>query len=47
MSQKKLAELLKIDKSTVSKWESGKLYPQVTWIYKIADVLGVNPKDLI
>lgn len=47
ISQKKLAEQLSISKSMLSRWENGKLYPQVIWIYEIADKLKVNPKELI
>lgn len=47
VSQKKLAEMLSVSKSIVSKWENGRVYPQVRWVYEIADKLGVNPKDLV
>lgn len=47
ISQKKLAEMLSVSKSIISKWENGKIYPQVRWVYEIADKLNVNPKDLL
>ena len=47
ISQKELAERLSVSKSIISKWENGKVYPQVRWIYVIADELEVNPRDLI
>jgi transcriptional regulator with XRE-family HTH domain len=47
VSQDKLAEMLLISKSLISRWENGKVYPQVRWIYEIAEKLGVNPEDLI
>ena len=47
ISQKELAEKLSVSKSIISKWENGKVYPQVRWVYEIADKLKVNPKDLI
>ena len=47
ISQDKVAKMLLVSKSIISRWESGKVYPQVRWVYEIADKLGVNPKDLI
>ncbi len=47
VTQDKLARMLVVSKSIISKWENGKIYPQVRWVYEIADKLGVNPKDLI
>lgn len=47
ISQKELAERLSVSKSIISKWENGKVYPQVRWVYEIADELKVNPRDLI
>lgn len=47
VSQKNLAEMLSINKCMISKWENGKVYPQVRWIYEIAEKLKVDPKDLV
>lgn len=47
LTQQALAEMILISHQTISKWELGKLYPQVIWVYKIADVLRVNPERLI
>lgn len=47
LTQKALAEMLAISHQSVSKWELGIAYPQVIWLYRIADVLGVNPSKLV
>lgn len=47
VSQRKLAEMLSIDESNISKWEHNKISPQVAWVYKIAEKLDVNPSTLV
>lgn len=47
MSQEDLARNIHICRESVSKWETGKVSPQVKWVYEIAEVLRVNPTDLI
>lgn len=47
VSQRKLAQMLSIDESNISKWEHNKISPQVAWVYKIAEILEVNPSMLI
>lgn len=47
ISEKDLAQMLAISKSIISRWETGKVYPQVIWVYQIADKLNVNPTELI
>ena len=45
ISQDKLAKMLLVSKSIISRWESGKVYPQVRWVYEIAKILKVNPTE--
>lgn len=47
MTQQELADRILICNQSISKWETGTVSPQVKWLYAIADVLEVNPKDLI
>lgn len=47
ITQKELAKEIYVCHQSISKWESGKITPQVKWIYIIAKVLKVNPKDLV
>ena len=47
LTQKALADMLAISHQAISKWELGSAYPQVIWVYRIADVLRVNPERLI
>ena len=42
MSQQDLTKKMYVDKSTVSRWESGHRLPGAAMIYKLADVLGVD-----
>lgn len=46
-TQEALANAIMVCHQSVSKWETGEVMPQVKWIYKIADALEVNPKELI
>jgi DNA-binding XRE family transcriptional regulator len=47
MTQKELAEKLDLDASTVCLWETGRNNPSVKTLLCIAEVLGVQPGDLI
>lgn len=47
ITQQELADRILICNQSISKWETGVVSPQVKWVYAIANVLGVNPKDLI
>lgn len=47
LTQEALANAINVCHQSVSKWETGEAMPQVKWIYRIADVLKVNPKDLV
>lgn len=47
MTQQDLAEKLSVSDKTVSKWETGKGYPDITLIEPIAETLGVTVTELI
>lgn len=47
LTQQALADMIAISHQSISKWELGITYPQVIWVYRIADVLRVNPERLI
>ena len=47
LKQKELADLLYVTESAVSKWETGKSYPDITMIPSICKVLDVTEKELI
>lgn len=46
-TQKQLAEQLHISPKTVSKWETGKGFPDVSLLAELAEVLGVSEKILL
>lgn len=47
MTQKFLADKLGIVPKTVSKWETGNGFPDVSMIARLADILGVNERSLL
>ena len=47
MTQKELAEKLRVTDKAVSKWERGKGYPEITLLPLIADVLGITASELL
>ena len=47
MTQKELAEKLRVTDKAVSKWERGKGYPEITLLPLIADVLGISAGELL
>lgn len=47
LKQRELADLLYVSESAVSKWETGKSYPDITMIPNICRTLGVTEKELI
>ena len=47
VSQQQLAELLFIDRSTVSKWESGDRMPDAAMIARLSGVLGADVAELL
>lgn len=46
LTQLALAEKLGVSDKTVSKWETGKGYPDITLVEEIAEVLGVSVSEL-
>ena len=47
ITQVQLAEKLGVSDKTVSKWETGKGYPDITLLEPIADTLRVSVAELI
>ena len=47
MTQLQLAERLGVSDKTISKWETGKGYPDITLLEPIADAFSVSVTDLI
>lgn len=47
MTQLQLAEILGVSDKTVSKWETGKGYPDITLLEPIADAFSVSVTELI
>lgn len=46
-TQKQLAEKLNISDKTVSKWECGNGFPEVSMLLPLCDELGINVNDLL
>ena len=47
LTQSALAEVLQVSDKTVSKWETGKGYPDITLVEPIAKALGVSVIELL
>lgn len=47
ISQQQIADKLNIDRSTISKWETGDFDPTVGNVISIANLLGVTVADLV
>lgn len=47
MTQKELAEVLGVDKSTVTKWEVGSSLPRTQLLTKIASLFGCTIDELL
>jgi transcriptional regulator with XRE-family HTH domain len=47
MTQQKLADLLNVSDKAVSKWETGKGYPDITLIEPLAKALGLSVVELL
>jgi transcriptional regulator with XRE-family HTH domain len=46
-TQAQLARELHIGRENICRWESGKVSPQVRWVYEIAKALKVNPSEFL
>lgn len=47
LTQNQLADILKVSDKTVSKWETGKGYPDITLIEPIAQALSISTIELL
>ena len=47
MTQKQVADILGIEAKTVSKWETGRGFPDVSYVSELADIFGVSEKILL
>lgn len=47
LSQEELADLVGVDQSTISHWESGHHSPDVMQIMRLLEVLGASTTDII
>ena len=47
MTQRELAEKLCVSDKTISKWETGKGYPDITLLEPIAEAFGISVTELI
>ena len=47
MTQTQLAEILSVSDKAVSKWETGKGYPDITLVQPIAEALGISVIELL
>ena len=47
MTQKEVADILGIVPKTVSKWETGRGFPDVSTVSALADILGVSEKTIL
>ena len=47
MTQKQVAEKLGILPKTVSKWETGHGFPNVSMVSELAEILGVSEKTIL
>ncbi|MBQ3276281.1 MAG: helix-turn-helix domain-containing protein [Oscillospiraceae bacterium] len=47
LSQSRLAEILGVSDKAVSKWETGRGYPDITLIEPLADALGISVIELL
>lgn len=47
ISQNKLAELSKVNQTTITRWESGEMSPSIDNVNDVANALGVSVADLL
>lgn len=46
ITQSKLAEMLKVDRSSIAKWETGEAFPRADKLPQLAKILGCTIDDL-
>lgn len=46
LTQKQLSEKINVDRTTISKWESGENNPRMNMILKLAKILNCNISEL-
>ncbi|MGM9945666.1 MAG: helix-turn-helix domain-containing protein [Lysinibacillus sp.] len=46
-TQKQLAELMNLSDRTISKWERGQGYPDISLLQELSSLLGVNIEDIL
>jgi len=47
LKQKKLAEILEVNYTTISRWEKGEREPRIGDVQKLADALDISVSDLL
>lgn len=47
MTQKQIADMLKISPKTVSKWERGRGFPDISYVSELAEILGVSTDSML
>lgn len=47
MNQSDLAKKLNLSRTTITKWETGKTYPRIQMLLKIAKILKYTVQDLL
>ena len=47
LTQKQLADAMNISDKTISKWERGLGYPDVSLLHELSEVLGVNVEKIL
>lgn len=47
MTQKQIADMLKISPKTVSKWERGRGVPDISYVSELAEILGVSTDSML
>ncbi len=47
LTQKQLADILGISDKTVSKWETGRGIPNVTFVSQLCEILGISVNEFL
>ena len=47
LTQKELASIINVEPKTISKWETGKGFPDISYIPLLSEVLKINPSELL